>query len=136
LYFENAFVGTSSINTQQFNDTLDVSFGADQGLSIKRDKIKEFNSKSFFGNTKKEQLGWKITVKNNKEEKVTIRIFDQLPLSKNEEIKVEGMELSGGKWNKETGEIEWKVELAPKQNKEIILKYLVQYPKGKIVITD
>jgi uncharacterized protein (TIGR02231 family) len=136
LYFENAFVGTSSINTQQFNDTLDVSFGADQGLSIKRDKIKEFNSKSFFGNTKKEQSGWKITVKNNKDEKVSIRIFDQLPISKNEEIKVESLELSGGKWNKETGEIEWKVELAPKQNKEIILKYLVQYPKGKVVIMD
>ncbi len=136
LYFENAFVGSSRLNTEQFNDTLDVSFGVDQGISIKREKIKEFSSTSFFGTKKREMIGWKITVKNNKPEAVSIRIFDQTPISKNSEIKVNIIDISKGELNENTGELVWKVDLAARQSKEIILKYSVEYPKGKIVITD
>ncbi len=136
LYFENAFVGTAELNTQQFKDTLDVSFGVDQGIVIKREKINDFSSTSFIGNSKRVALGFKTTIKNNKDERVTVKVYDQLPISTNNEIEIKQIELSGGKLNAETGEIVWEVTLEAKQSKELILKYSVRFPKNKTVITE
>jgi uncharacterized protein (TIGR02231 family) len=136
LYFENAFVGTSYINTEQFSDTLDISFGVDQGISVKREKIKEFTSSKIFGSNKKESVAWRITIKNNKNDKVKVKVFDQVPLSKNADFEVKIENLSGAKLNDSNGEIEWNIELAPKETKQMILQYSVKYPKGMNLLTD
>jgi len=34
-------------------------------------------------------------------------------------------------FNRETGKLNWKLTLQPLENKEILLKYNVKYPKGK-----
>jgi len=136
LYFQNAFIGTSYINTEQFSDTLDVSFGQDQGISVKREKIKEFTSSKLMGDSKKDNIAWRIVLKNNKNETVKVKVLDQIPISKNEDFKVDVVTLSKGVKNETNGEVEWNVELAPKQSKELILQYTVKYPKGTNLITD
>jgi len=136
LYFENAFIGTSTINTEQFSDTLDVSFGVDQGISVKRDKIKEFTSTKFLGDSKKESIAWRIVLKNNKNEAVKVKVLDQVPITKNEDFKVDVVTLTGGVKNETSGEVEWNIDLAPKESKELILQYTVKYPKGMNLVTD
>ncbi|MDR1679137.1 MAG: DUF4139 domain-containing protein [Prevotellaceae bacterium] len=136
LYFENAFIGTSYINTEQFNDTLDVSFGVDQGIMVKREKIKEFTSSKTLGSKKTDNIGWKITLKNNKNEAVKVKVLDQIPISKNDDFEVTVVNLSGGAHNKTTGEVEWTVSLAPRESKEIVLQYTVKYPKDMRLVTE
>lgn len=136
LYLENSYVGKSYIDTRQFTDTLNISFGIDNHISIKREKLSEFSQSQTLGTHKKETLAYQITVRNNKSFAVTAKVTDQVPVSMMKDIVVEHLELSGGTLNPHTGEINWQITIEPKQTREIILKYSVKYPKDKRVILE
>jgi TonB-dependent SusC/RagA subfamily outer membrane receptor len=136
LYAENSFVGQSNINTTQFSDTLDISFGIDNGISVKREKIKDYSESKLLGSNKKENIGWKIKIRNNKGYEITTNVVDQIPTSTNKDIQIEALEISGGNWNEITGEVQWNLKLKPNETKEVILKYALKYPKNEQVIID
>jgi hypothetical protein len=131
VYFENTYVGTTLIDTRTALDTLEVSLGVDKAIIINREKLKDFTKKQFIGGSKEETRSWKITVKNNKNEDIDITILDQVPVSTNDEIKVEVLESSGAIINHETGEVKWLLNLAAGEHKELVLTYSVKYPKNR-----
>lgn len=136
LYLENSYVGKSMINTSQFSDTLDISFGVDNNVTIKREKITTFSEKTFTGSNVKETVGFKITIRNNKSYAITTSVFDQIPISTDEKIVVDLIESSNGNLTKATGKIEWKLNLQPNETKTVTIKYSVKYPKDKKVIVQ
>ena len=136
LYFENTFVGKSVLDTKYLEDTLEISLGRDRGVVIKREKQKELSSRQLIGNNRSESRLWKISVRNNKSSDINIIIYDQIPVSTVKEIQVENTELSGGILNKDTGEVNWKMEIKPKESKELKIGYTVKYPKDKTVVVD
>jgi TonB-dependent SusC/RagA subfamily outer membrane receptor len=133
VYLENSFVGKSRISTQQFTDTLDISFGIDNNISVNREKIKDFSETQSLGSNKKETFAWKLTIRNNKAYTIQAKLFDQVPVSSAKDLQVEPLELSGGIMNSNTGKVQWKLELKPNETKQVILKYSVKYPKDKMV---
>jgi uncharacterized protein (TIGR02231 family) len=133
IYLENSYVGKSRINTQQFTDTLDLSFGVDNNISVNREKIRDFSSSQSIGSNKKETYAWKLTIRNNKSYPIKAKLFDQVPISSDKDIQVETLELTGGTMNPNTGKVQWTLELNTSETKQVILKYSVKYPKDKIV---
>jgi len=136
LYFENSFVGKSTLNVNQLSDTLTISLGTDNSILVKREKRKDFTSKKVIGANKTEIYSFLLTVRNNKANPIKITLNDQIPISSNSGITVEAIELSGGKHNDETGEIKWDLEIKQQETKQIILTYSVKYPKDKTVILE
>ena len=63
-------------------------------------------------------------------------LFDQIPVSTSQEIEVDAENLSGGKLNRENGEVKWNFELTPTEKKVVELKYTVKYPKEKNLIVE
>ena len=135
LYFENSYVGKSTLNVNQLTDTLILSLGTDNGLLVKREKRKDYTSKKVIGTNKTETYSFLLTVRNNKSNPVKITVNDQIPISSNSEITVEPVELSGGKLS-ETGIVKWDLDIKPKETKELILTYSVKYPKNQNVILE
>lgn len=129
IYFENAFVGSTDIDVMQFEEDLEVSFGIDNGVFSQREQVKSFTSKQFLGKNKKETKAFKITVKNNKQQSIKLKVKDQVPISTQKEIKIEVLELTGGVKDEGTGEVEWSLELNPGEIKELFIKYEVESPK-------
>jgi hypothetical protein len=136
LYFENSFVGKSRLDMNQPGDTLMVSLGTDNGIIVKREKQKDYTSRRILGSNKTEIFSFLITLRNNKPAPVKVSLYDQIPISSNSEISVEATELSGGDLNKQTGEIEWDLEIQPKETKNITFTYSVRYPKDKTIILE
>ncbi len=136
LYFENSFVGKSYLNVTQLTDTLTLSLGNDNSILVKREKRQDFTSKKFIGGNKTETYSFLLTVRNNKLNPVKITVKDQIPVSSNSGIIVEPIELTGGKHNSQTGEINWDLEIKPAETKQIVLTYSVKYPKDKKVILE
>jgi uncharacterized protein (TIGR02231 family) len=136
LYFENSFVGKSTLNVNQLTDTLTISLGTDNSLLVKREKRKDFTSKKVIGSNRTDIFSFLLTVRNNKPTPVKITLNDQIPLSSNSGINVDPVELSGGKLNTQTGEIKWDLEIKPQETKQIVLTYSVKYPKDKTVILE
>lgn len=136
IYFSNTFTGKGFINTAELTDTLPVSLGADNSITVKRDRRTDFTSQKLIGANKVETRSFLISVRNNKSKAVTVRLRDQLPLPQNSDITVEAVELSGGKHDPGTGEITWDLTVAPRETKEIIFTYTVKYPKNRKVVLE
>ncbi len=131
VYLENSYVGESYVNPSVTTDTLQLSFGRDKRIIVKREKVKDMNSTKFIGGNVEKDFLFETTIRNTKKDNVTITIEDQIPLSTDENIKITKGELSGGNLNAETGMINWKIELKPGETKSIRLGYKVKYPKDK-----
>lgn len=136
VYLENSYVGKSAVNTLQFSDTLSLSFGIDNNISILRKKMTDISGNQLIGSSRKETKGFRITCRNNKNQPVTVKISDQIPVSTRKDIEVEALELTGGIADQETGKVTWKASLNSLETKEFILKYSIKYPKNQRVITE
>jgi hypothetical protein len=131
LYFENTYVGKSALNLNSVNDTLNISLGRDHGITVKREKESSMiKNKSFAGN-KINDICWKITAKNNKQIAVKLRIFDQIPVSIHDDIKVELITDidKNGKLNSHNGMISYDMDIKPLESKEQTISYSVKYPQ-------
>lgn len=133
VYLAGTFVGQSYINTRSVDDTLNLSFGRDKKIMVTRTKLKDFNSERTAGTSRKATYSYEIVVKNNHKGPIQIELEDQLPVSQNSEITVDAIELSKAELNALTGQLKWKLNLAPDESKKIILTYSVKYPKNKSI---
>lgn len=136
IFFEDTYVGKTLMDVRFASDTLEISLGRDKKVSVNREKIKDYSLKQFIGSKKEEVHSWKTTVKNNKNQTITMIVLDQIPVSTNSEIEVKPLEITTGKHNEETGEIKWELELQPNDTRELELRYSVRYPKNRNVIVD
>jgi len=136
LYFENTFVGKSYLNVNQLKDTLTVSLGTDNSILVKREKRQDYTSKRTLGSNKSETYSFLITLRNNKNSAIRMTVNDQIPVSTNSGIEVSAVELTGAKYNPQTGEVKWDLDLKPQENRQLILTYSVKYPKDKTIILE
>ncbi len=136
IYFDQTYQGKTHLDPNSSEDTLALSIGRDPGIIVKRELLTDYSSKSLFGNNRKETKAWKITVRNNKNNTVTVNLEDQYPISSNSDVKIDLEESSGAEINTETGLLTWHLELAPDETKELRLVYSVRYPKDMEVILD
>ncbi len=136
IFFEGTYIGKTLLDVRYATDTLQVSLGRDKNVNVKREKVNEFISKKFIGSKKEESRGWDIDVKNNKSQRINMLVYDQVPVSTLEEIKIEVSEISGAKQDSESGEIKWEFTIDPNESKRFRLKYLVKYPKNRNLIIE
>lgn len=136
LYFENSYVGTSTIRADQSSDTLTLSLGPDNSIVVSREKQKEYSTKKTIGANQTDTYSYVIMVRNNKSNDISIRVYDQIPLSTDSGISVEPTELSKGKLDATTGEVTWDLTMKPQETKKLILTYSVKYPKEKTIIFE
>ena len=131
VYFENTFVGKSILDPGQTSDTLRFSMGRDRSIRIERTKENDYSSRRAIGSNQTQTVAWKFTVRNTRPEPVVLTLTDQLPVSRNNTIAVSAEELSGGRLDKESGIVAWRLELKPGEQRELHLRYAVKYPKGR-----
>ena len=94
------------------------------------------SSLQFIGGDRKELVGFKIGVRNKKEQEVEIIIEDQVPVPTNKEIEVDLLESDMAEYKKETGNLKWALKLSPGENRELDLRYEVKYPKYQELILE
>ena len=136
IYFDQTYQGKTVLNPYSSEDTLNLSVGRDPGIIVERELQKDFSSKSFFGNNAKETKAWKITVRNSKNTKASVIMEDQYPISTNSDIKVELEKSDGAQVNPQTGMLNWDLNLAPGETKELRFIYTVRYPKEMDLIIE
>lgn len=135
VYFEGSFISKTYLDPNSSVDTLYVGLGKDHKVSVERVIDKKYTSQKTFGSNVTLERGFKINIRNNKTESILLTIEDQVPLSSGNNITVELLEKSGGKYNETTGKITWELDLPPGKSKTIELGYEIKYPKGYILTT-
>jgi TonB-dependent SusC/RagA subfamily outer membrane receptor len=133
IVFEGMYVGKTTINPNQTQDTLNLSLGRDKKISIKRERITDKSGTKFLSSYKEQTFTYDIIVRNNKKEEINMLLKDQYPLSTDKEITVELLDKDGAKANEETGILTWEIKLKPNETKKYRISYKVKYPKDKLI---
>ncbi|AFN74729.1 mucoidy inhibitor-like protein [Melioribacter roseus P3M-2] len=133
IYLENTYAGKSYIETNTASDTLRISAGRDQSVIAKRKLIRDYKEGKFLSKNVVRSFTYELSLNNKKRIPVEITLQDNIPVSKNEDIKVELIESGGASFNPSTGIIEWKVKLEPEETKTARYTFSVQYPGDKII---
>ncbi|MCC7245304.1 MAG: DUF4139 domain-containing protein [Saprospiraceae bacterium] len=134
IFYQDTYVGQTSLNPNVTTDTMLLSLGRDEQIVVKRTQPKDFKERRrLFSKTVRENYAYDITVKNNKTIPISLSILDQVPVSKREEIKVELEEKSGAAYDEESGKLQWEITIPPGQNKRLRFSYSIEYPKDKAV---
>ncbi|WP_421080851.1 mucoidy inhibitor MuiA family protein [Serratia fonticola] len=134
IFFEGSFVGQGDINIAEAKETLDLSLGRDKKVIVNRENGKQLTSKAeFFGNSVSQQYSFVTSVKNTRKEPIKLVVMEQMPLSRDSAITIDGLKYDGASYDKDTGNVQWALDLPANQSEKFTLSYTVKYPKDKRV---
>ena len=130
VYYEDSYVGESMISTAGINDTLDLSLGRDNDIRVERKELEDRTSRKVIGSERKQTMTYDITVKNTTAAPIHLVLRDQIPVSMDDQIKVQVLELSKGELDAPEGIVEWPMDLQPGASNTVKLSFEIRHPKG------
>lgn len=135
IFVNDSFIGKSWIKTIGQNETFDLYLGIDEEIKVKRIALIDKMKKALLGLRARKDYGYKIELENYKKQNVKVTVIDQLPVSKNAEIKTELVSASVKPMKTEDlGVVKWSFDLAPKEKKSFEFQFFVEYPSDKNVL--
>jgi uncharacterized protein (TIGR02231 family) len=131
VYFDNSYIGESYINPRATNDTLLLNLGRDKSIVVTRTKVKDKCKDKTFSDNHFLTRTYDIVVRNNKSIPIRLVVEDQMPVTKETDIKIDYLEDSGARFNPETGKLVWDFTLKPRDNKKLTFSFEIKSPKEK-----
>ena len=131
VFYEGTYVGETVLNPAVINDTLDLAFGRDNGITITRTKLPGKESNKLLGNDITKTVNYQLRLKNNKSKILNLVIEDQIPISQISEIKIEMKDKGTADYNSTTGLLKWNLNMNPKDQKTLTFSYDVTYNKDR-----
>ncbi len=132
LYNQGLYIGSNYMNFNQAADSIMISLGKDPSINIKHERVFSKESKSFLGSDRIDEYRYELTLLNRKSNDLKIRVYDRVPISQNEDIRIKHQIGQNGKIpNPETGVIEWTLNLQPGKSKTLEFGYEIRYPKDQ-----
>lgn len=131
VYFDDAYTSKIYFDTDTTEDELIISLGVDPQITIKREDKKDFKSKSFLGSTRIVEKNYEITLKNNRKNDISLKLQDRIPVSSNNDIKVDQEETGDAQVDKESNILTWIVALNSGQQVKKQFAYRIKYPKSR-----
>ena len=130
IYYNNNYVGTSTIKVNREEDDTLLSLGIDEKLTGIR-HIEKIHSNAL--TKQKDSIKVKLTISSDNKNKIKILVKDTLPKSTIDGVSITDINLNDGIYNEELGHITWDIELEPKSTKEIKFNYSITYPKNGFI---
>lgn len=136
LQRDGTFVGTQRNKALRPGEKVALAFGADDAIEIDYKLLKDERSEEgLLNRDRRIARRYRIGITNHHQRKLTISIFDQLPVSRDEDIQVALSEDATKPNNRDVedraGVLEWKRTFSPEEKWQIHFGYDVSYPKDK-----
>lgn len=128
IFYQGNYVGETNIDKNIVSDTLEISLGRDKQIVVNYDSKRMKTDKKLFGNAK-EKVENEITVKNNKNAAINVKVEDQYPLSNREAIKIERFENNNAKVDDKDGKLTWDLKMEVGEKKSLKFSYEVEISK-------
>jgi uncharacterized protein (TIGR02231 family) len=137
IFLEGDFVGLGNIKTTGPNEEFALYLGVDENVKIKRKQLEKKVDDVFIANipspNRKVTYKFNLTVENYKNRKIKVSLFEAMPVSENEKIKVNIANASFAPkdkdWKNRKGIWRWEIELEPKAKQEIFYTYSIECPR-------
>ena len=131
VYMNGRFISTSQVETSGTGDTMRFAVGDDPNVLVGRKHSISSPDKSLLSKDVAQTVTVTLTVKNTKNEPIELRMKDQVPISKDADIKVGDINTGGATLEDKTGTLRWVLSLKPLEQHTVTFSYTVRYPKEK-----
>jgi uncharacterized protein (TIGR02231 family) len=138
LFRDGTFVGTGQLPVLNPGEEHELGFGIDDLVRVKYAVAEEKKGETgLISSSRTDSRNYRITVKNMHERAIQLSVLDQVPVSKNQEIKVEYTgRTPPTKQNVDDkrGVVGWETKLEPDQEQVIEFGYRMTWPAAKNIV--
>jgi uncharacterized protein (TIGR02231 family) len=138
LYRDGAFLGNAHLPLLRPDEKFVLSYGVDDRVDIDYALADTQQSREgLLRNDRRVERRYRVTVTSYHQRPITVTVFDQLPVSTDEDIEVvrlPGTEPTDVDFEDRKGVLAWTYEYAPGEEREIAFGYAVTYPEKKMVV--
>ncbi|MCR4336967.1 MAG: mucoidy inhibitor MuiA family protein [Candidatus Omnitrophica bacterium] len=141
LFLGDDYVGKSNIDYIQPGQEFNLFLGVDDSVQVKREEMERKMDDVLIAGipsaNKNITVKHKLTIENYKNQKIKYHLFEAIPVSENDRIKVKTFDVSvkptDVNWKDRKGIWHWVLELQPGEKKEITYGFNVEYPRDMVV---
>lgn len=143
VFMDNNFITHSAIDNVCLGDTFDLPLGTDASVKVEYKPVKKLtDTQGLISKVHHENIRHETHLTNTKSTEVTVFVYEQVPLSSDEKIKVKlnQPDLRPKEQNpnciitmNDTNNIEWKCILQARGECRLPLDYSVEWPKDRRV---
>lgn len=131
IIFEDTNVGKTVINPETTDSKMLLTLGEDKRITIKRQPVKDKTfTKSISSTNKEQQFSYEITVRNNKSEKIQIKLKDQIPITVDRQIIITMVDKGNAEYEEKTGILTWNISLNANETQKINFSYKINSLKN------
>ncbi len=134
IFRDNAFVGTAQLENVSPGAEFKLNLGIDEGLKIDRELVERQVDKKLIGQQRRTSYAYRLNVTNLQQVQVHLTLREQLPVSRNEQIKVRSTLTNPKIVVGEMGLLEWSISLPPQAKQELYYQFVVEHPPELTVI--
>ena len=131
IFHGGSYLGNTYINPNSLRDTMDLSLGKTNNITVKRYLIKNATKEKVVGDKIIKTFAYQIEVRNLSRSTIELIVEDQVPVSRNPEIEIEIESTDKGKLDEINGFVTWKDKIKASGLNKYELIYTVKYAKTK-----
>ncbi|HLB06257.1 MAG TPA: mucoidy inhibitor MuiA family protein, partial [Alphaproteobacteria bacterium] len=134
VFRDGAFIGTGAVDLLRPGEEFKLSFGVDDKVRLDyRLEAGERSREGLFDKERREERRYRIEVANHHARPIEITVLDQLPVPRDERIKIEMLDESTEPTETDvegrTGVLAWTNSYEPNEERVIRFGYAVSYPE-------
>jgi uncharacterized protein (TIGR02231 family) len=130
IFRDNTLVGSTELEHISPGQSFKIYLGIDESIKVNRDLVKR--EVELIGNYRRVNYSYRIRLSNLRAEETKIRVIEQLPVSRDELIKIRLLRTQPEIPEGNMGTLEWLLVLAPKSQpesrQEIAYQSSTEYP--------
>ena len=134
IFRDNTFIGTTSLENIAPGQEFKLNLGTDEGLKIDRVLVERQVDKTLIANQKQTTYAYRLVITNLREQIAELTLIEQLPVSRNEQIKVSLTCTNPQIQIGEMGTLEWFLTLPPLSKQELYYQFTVEHPLELTVV--
>ncbi|MEG4015644.1 MULTISPECIES: mucoidy inhibitor MuiA family protein [unclassified Microcoleus] len=128
IFRDNTFVGSMQLENVSPGQEYKLNLGIDEGLKIERELVERQVDKKLIGQQRRTSYAYRLNVTNLRQVQLHLTLQEQLPVSRNEQIKVRSTLTNPKIVAGEMGLLEWIMSLPPQAKQELYYQFVVEHP--------
>lgn len=128
IFRDDIFVSTTQLKNIAPGQEFELNLGIDESLQIERDLVERQVDRKLIGNQRRITYGYRLTITNLLDQETHLKLTEQLPVSRSEQIKVRLSRSNPQIQLGEMGTLEWVLTLPPQEKREVFYQFIVEHP--------
>lgn len=133
IFRDRIFVGTAQLDHTAPGQEFKTDLGIDEGLGIERELIERQVDKKLIGGQRRITFAYRLGVTNFLEQTAKLKLTEQLPVSRDERLKVRLTQSQPRIEMGELGQLDWTLVLTPQQRQGIEYQFTIEHPPTETV---